>query len=226
MEEWLERVKKSPLFYGINEEEIQTLLKCTGAQRILFEKGEAIFRMGESLDQVMLLLEGRALVLHENFWGEREELMRLEEGETFGEAYACARRAVLPVMVEAEGECEVLFLDYQRMITFCSLACGFHTRLIHNLLRLVSEKQVELSERLEHLSRRTTRDKLLSYLSKEAVSQGRRSFDIPLSRQELADYLGVDRSAMSSELGRLRDQGVLEFQKKHFTLKERSKELS
>lgn len=218
MEEMIKRVKKSPLFYGINEEELYTLLKCTGAQSQQFEPGELLFRLGESVDRVMILLRGSALVVQENFWGEREVLFRLKEGGNFGEAYSCARTAVLPVSVEAQEECEALFLNYQRMITFCSLACEFHTRLIHNLLRLVSNENVKLAHKLEHVSRKTTRDKLLSYLSKEAVSQGSRSFDIPYNRQELAEYLGVDRSAMSSELGRLRDQGILEFKKNHFTL--------
>lgn len=218
MDEYLQLMRQSPLFYGINEDELYTLLKCCDASQQVYEEGEAILRMGESMERVMLLLRGRALVFRETFWGEKEELMLLEEGQSFGEDYACARTAVLPVGVEALEECEILFLSYQRMITFCSLACSFHTRLIQNLLRLVSERSVNMEDKLEHVSRKTTREKLLSYLSKEAILQGNRSFDISYSRQELADYLCVDRSAMSGELGKLKREGVLDFQKNHFTL--------
>ena len=218
MDEYLHLIRKAPLFYGINEEELYTLLKCAAAEAVDFEDGELIFRMGESVNKVMVLLEGRAAVIHENFWGQQERMFYIKEGEEFGEAYSCARTPVLPVSVAAEGKCLVLFLDYQRMITFCPMACDFHTRLIHNLLRLVSEQNVKLEHKLEHMSRKTTREKLLSYLSGQAIAAGGRSFDIPYSRRELAEYLCVDRSAMSNELSRMRAEGVLEFQRNHFTL--------
>ena len=189
MDEYLHLAKKSPLFYGINDDELYTLLKCTAAEDTLYEEGEYIFRMGESMNQVMILLQGKAVVLHENFWGRQEEMYQIREGETFGEAYSCARTAVLPVSVMSRGNSRVLFLNYQRMITFCSLACSFHTRMIHNMLRMMSENNVKLEDKLEHICRKTTREKLLSYLSKEAITQGGRSFDIPHSRQELAEYL-------------------------------------
>lgn len=221
MEEFLNTLKKCPLFYGINEEELYTLLKCAAAETTRYEEGEYIYRMGESLNSIMVLLSGQALVLQENFWGHREGLFHIKEGEVFGETYSCARTAVLPVSVVTEETCEVLFMDYQRMITFCSLACDFHTRLIQNMLRLLSEHNVKLENKLEHMSRKTTRDKLLSYLSEQAISQGGRTFDIPHNRQELAGYLGVDRSAMSNELSKMKAEGLLEYQKNHFVLHER-----
>ncbi|MCB7319295.1 Crp/Fnr family transcriptional regulator [Lacrimispora sp. 210928-DFI.3.58] len=223
MEEYLHLMKKSPLFYGINEDELYTLFKCCGAERTMYETGEYVFRMGESLDRVMILLKGKAAVVHEDFWGKKEELYCIREGEVFGETYSCARTPVLPVSVAAKEGCEVLFLNYQRMITFCSLACDFHTRLIHNLLRLVSEQNVRLENKLEHISRKTTREKILSYLSAQAMSQGGRSFDISHNRQELAEYLCVDRSAMSNELSKMRAEGILDFQRNHFVLYEREK---
>lgn len=219
MDEYLHLAKKSPLFYGINDDELYTLLKCTAAEDTRYEEGEYIFRMGESVNQVMILLRGRAVVLHENFWGEKEEIYHLREGELFGEAYSCARTPVLPVSLVSEGSSQVLFLDYQRMITFCSLACEFHTRLIQNLLRLLSEANVKLENRSRHMSRKTTREKLLSYLSQQALLRGSREFEIPYNRQELADYLGVDRSAMSSELGKLRAEGVLDYRRSWFGLR-------
>lgn len=218
MEEFLHVLRKSPLFYGINEDELYTLLKCSAAEQTRFEAGEYIYRMGESLNSIMVLLTGRAQVIREDFWGQREEIGWILEGQVFGASYSCARTAVLPVSVTAREGCQVIFMDYQRMITFCSLACGFHTRLVQNLLRLVSEENVRMENQLDHMCRKTTREKLMSYLSQQAVAQGSREFEIPHSRQELARYLGVDRSAMSSELGKMRAQGLLDFRKNHFIL--------
>ena len=184
MEEFLHILRKSPLFYGVNDDELYTLLKCCAAEQTRYEEGEYIYRMGESLNSIMIMLSGSAMVVQENFWGRQEELFRVKEGEIFGESYSCARTAVLPVSVVTEGPCEVLFLQYQRMIT--------------------------------------TRDKLLSYLSQQAVACGGRDFDIPHSRQELARYLGVDRSAMSNELSKMKTEGLLEFQRNHFVLYEKA----
>ena len=207
MEEWLPLVKKSPLFYGINDDELYTLLKCCASEQVLYEDGEYIFRMGESVNKVLVLLRGKACVIQENFWGHQEHIYHIKEGELFGQSYSCARTPVLPVSVVAEGGCETLFLNYQRMITFCP--------------RLVSEHNVKLENKLEHVCRRTTREKLLSYLSEQAMAKGGRDFDIPHNRQELAEYLCVDRSAMSSELSKMRAEGILDFQKNHFVLHDR-----
>ena len=204
--------------YGIGQEVHVYAFKMLRRRTGDVETGERIFRMGEAVDRVMILLKGGAVVEKEDFWGRGEMLYELEEGDIFGEVYACARTPVLPVSVTASGACEAMFLDYQRILTFCSMACAFHTRLLHNLLRLVSDQNIRLTEQIEHISRRNTRQKLLSFLSSEAIRRGRASFDISLSRQELADYLSVDRSAMSSELGKLKKEGILDFQKNHFTL--------
>ena len=182
MEEWLPLVKKSPLFYGINDDELYTLLKCCASEQVLYEDGEYIFRMGESVNTVLVLLRGKACVIQENFWGHQEHIYHIKEGELFGQSY---------------------------------------TRFIHNMLRLVSEHNVKLENKLEHVCRRTTREKLLSYLSEQAMAKGGRDFDIPHNRQELAEYLCVDRSAMSSELSKMRAEGILDFQKNHFVLHDR-----
>lgn len=220
MEEYIYLLKRTPLFYGIREEELYTLLRCCAAREERYEDGEAVCRMGEALGVLLILLEGEAEVCREDFWGRRETVCRLEPGDSFGEAYSCARTAALPVSVIARGECRAAALDYQRMTSFCSLACGFHGRMVQNLLRMVAEDRVRLENRLEHMEKRSIRDKLLSYLSRQAVNRGARSFDIPFSRRELAEYLGVDRSALSSALGRLREEGLIEFHRNRFTLLE------
>ena len=221
MEELCYLLKRCPLFYGIREEELYTLLKCCAAREERYEPGELILRMGEAMNSIMVLAEGKVLVFQEDFWGQREELYHLGEGEVFGQSYSCARTPALPVQLVTESACRTVFLDYQRMITFCSLACDFHTRLIQNLLRLLAEANVGFENRGRHMSRRTTREKLLSYLSQQALQWGSRSFEIPYNRQDLADYLGVDRSAMSSELGKMKAEGILNYRKNWFELMER-----
>ena len=219
MKENFQSLKKSPLFYGIREDELYTLIKCCGGEEAEFERGEPLFRMGESLYRIMILLEGSVEIEREDFWGKKRILKILGEGESFGAVYACSRTAVLPVSLTAVESSRALFLDYQRMCSFCTLACSFHTRLIQNFLRLVSEESAYMENRLWHMSAGTTREKLLSYLSEAAIEQGSREIDLKLSRQELADYLAVDRSAMSSELGKLKKEGILDFKKNHFELK-------
>ena len=140
-------------------------------------------------------------------------------GEIFGENYASAGNKTLPVSIKAAEKSEVLFLDYKRSLTFCTMACPFHSMMVHNLISIMSTNKGRAEEKLEHISQKTTRDKLRSYLSCRALQEGSSSFDIPYNRQELADYLGVDRSAMSSELGKMKADGILEFKKNHFTLK-------
>ena len=170
MEELVDLLKRCPLFYGIKEDELYTLLKCCAAQEERYEAGELVLRMGEAMNSILIMVEGTAQVCQEDFWGQKEELYQLKEGDIFGQSYSCARTPALPVSVETTGPCRAVFLDYQRMITFCSLACGFHTRMIHNMLRMVSENNVKLENKLEHVCRRTTREKLLSYQSGEAMA--------------------------------------------------------
>ena len=221
MEELSYLLKRCPLFYGIREDELYPLLKCCAAREERYEPGELVLRMGEAMNSMMVLVEGKVLVFQEDFWGQKEELYHIGEGEVFGQSYSCARTPALPVQLIAEKVCRAVFLDYQRMITFCSLACDFHTRLIQNLLRILAEANVGFENRGRHMSRRTTREKLLSYLSQQALQRGSRTFEIPYIRQELADYLGVDRSAMSSELGRMKAEGILNYRKNWFELIEK-----
>ena len=221
MEELSYLLKRCPLFYGIREDELYTLLKCCAAREERYEPGEWVRGEGRAMNSKMGLVGGKVLVFQEDFWGQKEELYHIGEGEVFGQSYSCARTPALPVQLIAEKVCRTVFLDYQRMITFCSLACDFHTRLIQNLLRILAEANVGFENRGRHMSRRTTREKLLSYLSQQALQRGSRTFETPYNRQELADYLGVDRSAMSSELGRMKAEGILNYRKNWFELIEK-----
>ena len=165
------------------------------------------------------MLAGSALIVQEDIWGNRSILSKTGPGQTFAEVFACAPGAVLNVSVEAESAVTVMFLRVRRVLSVCPSACSHHSRIIRNLLGELAEKNLRLNEKLTHMGQRTTRAKLMSYFSAEAQRRGGYEFDIPFSRQQLADYLGVERSGLSLELGKMRDEGLLDFHKSHFILK-------
>lgn len=219
MDDFIYVLKRSPLFYGIREEEIPTMLQCLVADRQQFQTGELICRMGQAATDFAMILTGRGQVIRQDFWGGEERFEILEPGSLFGPEFACAQATILPVGLVALEDCEVVFMEYKRMINVCSLACGFHNRLLQNMLRILADQNIHMERNIRHMAKKTTREKLLSYLSEEGVKNGSPSFEIPLSRQELADYLSVDRSAMSSELGKLQKEGWLEAKRNRFVLK-------
>ena len=168
------------------------------------------------------MLAGSALIMQEDIWGNRNILSKSGPGQTFAEVFACAPGAVLNVSVEAESAVTVMFLHIKRVLSMCPSACSHHNRIIRNLLSELAEKNLRLNEKLTHMGQRTTRAKLMSYFSAEALRRGGYEFDIPFSRQQLADYLSVDRSPLCKEMGKMRDEGILNFSKNHFELKRTS----
>ncbi len=218
MEKYFDFLLHLPLFRGIQLPELPGLLHCLQAQKISFEKGTFIFLQGDAVTNVALVLSGSVLVSKDDIFGNRSIIGHLEAGAILAETFVCAGVQEMPVEVSAASSCCLLFLDYRRLITMCPSACGHHGRLIENMLFILAQKNLSFSEKIEHLSRRTTRGKLHSYLLSEAKKHGSMHFSIPFNRQELADYLCVDRSAMSWELGKMRDLGLLSFHRSHFTL--------
>lgn len=212
-------LKHTRLFYGIEEEEIVSMLDCLSAKSRSYRKGETVFRVGQRVTAVAVLLAGSVHIRREDYWGNASILQVISPGELFGEVYACLGGEEMRYDAVADKESAVLFLDINRILTMCSAACRFHGRLIQNLLFVLASKNKLLTQKLEHISRRTTREKLLSYLSEQSKSACSPSFDIPFNRQQLADFLSVDRSAMSNELCKLRDEGVLTFDRNHFVLR-------
>ena len=194
------------------------MLNCLQAKLLTFQKGDYVFREGERIDNITVLVKGKLLVQHDDFWGNRNIVNVIRVGEMFGEAYVAPESGALLNDVIAVEDSAVLFLDMKRIITTCSSACRFHAIVIQNLFFAISEKNRKLVQKLGHMSQRTTRDKLISYLSEEAKRQNSASFVIPFNRQQLADFLSVDRSAMSNELCKMRKDGLLEFNKNKFRL--------
>lgn len=219
MQEYFQLIKNSKLFTGITEAEIAAMLNCLSAAAQSYQKGDFIFRRGEHIHHVALLLEGCVHIQKEDYWGNLSLLSEISEGEIFGEVYACLDNDTILNNAVSVKPSTVLFLDINRILTTCPSACRFHERLIRNLLSVMAQKNKLLTQKLDHMSQRTTREKLLSYLSEQSLRAGRPSFDISFNRQQLADYLSVDRSAMSNELCKMRDEGLLCFNKNHFELK-------
>lgn len=218
MKKYLMQIKKSRLFAGIDEQELEAMLGCLSATVRNFKKGDYIIRSGDSITWVGLVVAGSVHIQREDFWGNRTILSEIPESGLFGESYACAPGQPAPVNAVAAQNSTIMFLDVRRIITVCPSACAFHARLIQNLISVLAFKNIMLTGKIEHISQRSIREKLLSYLSEQAQAAGGPSFDIPFNRQQLADYLCVDRSAMSNTLGQLRDEGVLTFNKAHFEL--------
>ncbi len=219
MKDFLPVLRSSPLFSGISAEEASAMLSCLQAEKKDFPKEAFLLHAGDTAESIGLILSGSILVIQEDIWGNRNILSKAGPGQTFAAAYACAPGSVLNVNVFAETPVTALFLNVKRILNVCPSACTHHSRIIRNLLSDLAEKNLRFSEKLTHMSQRTTRDKLMSYLSAEAQRLGTYEFDIPFSRQQLADYLGVERSGLSLELGKMRSEELLDFHKNHFALK-------
>lgn len=196
------------------------MLKCLEAREKQFQKDETIYYVGDRVSELGLVLSGSVLIENDDLWGNRSILDRIGPGQIFAETYACVPGEKLLVTVTAAEKTEVLFLNVGKILRVCTNACSFHARLIRNLLTLSARKNLNLSRRIFHTSAKSIRGRLLSYLSWQAVKQGSREFDIPFNRQQLADYLGVDRSAMSAELGKMKREGLIQVDRSHFRMEE------
>ena len=211
-------LRSCPLFSGISEAELDAMLSCLNAEKKSFPKDAFVLRAGDTAESIGLVLSGSVLVIQEDIWGNRNILSKAGPGQTFAAAFACAPGSLLNVSVIAEAPVTALFLNVKRILTICPSACAHHSRIIRNLLSDLAGKNLLLNEKLTHIAQRTTRAKLMSYLSAEAQRRGAVEFDIPFSRQQLADFLAVERSGLSLELGKMKKEGLLDYHKEHFVL--------
>ena len=218
MKKYIPVLKRTKLFSGVGEEDISSLLSCLGARKKEYKKGEYILREGEHIRDIFIPVEGKIHIQKDDYWGNRSILSVISVGEMFGEGYAAPESGALLNDVVAVEDSSVIFFDVKRILTTCSSACRFHNMIVQNMFFAISDKNRKLVQKLGHMSGRTTRAKLISYLSEEAKRQGSSAFTVPFNRQQLADYLCVDRSAMSNELCKMRDEGMIKFEKSRFEL--------
>ncbi len=209
---------QSPLFAGIAPGDVDKMLTCLDIRRRTYPRDAYIYTAEEPPRELGVVVSGSVHLIKEDYWGNRAIITKVAAGDIFGEACSCTAVKAMPVSVVAAEWSEILFLNYRKVTTTCPNACPFHAALIQNMLGLIARKNLMLTNKISHLVKRTTREKLLSYFSEQAELAGSSRFTIPYNRQELADYLSVDRSAMSTELGKLRDEGLLSFRKNEFTL--------
>ncbi len=219
MKEFSPVIRSAQLFSGISEEELTAMLSCLRAEKKDFPKEAFVLRCGDTADSIGLVLSGSVLIIQEDIWGNRNILSKAGPGQTFAAAYACAPGSRLNVSVIAETPVTAMFLNVKRILNVCPSACSHHSRVIRNLLSELADKNLRFNEKLTHMGQRTTRSKIMSYLSAEAQRLGTYEFDIPFSRQQLADYLGVERSGLSLELGKMRSEELIDFHKSHFILR-------
>lgn len=214
----LAAVRRCILFEGIAECDLKALLSCLGARRVRLGADGVLFRMEDQANRFGVLLSGSLVAVIYGKGGRRTIIKNLEAGSLVAAAQALSGVATMRVGVEASAQSEVLVLNVARVLSPCTQACTFHIRLVRNLMTALARKTLELNARIEILSHRSTADRLLSYLRSVAAERGRHEFDIPFDRQGLADFLCVERSALSAEIGRLARTGILRSRKRHFVL--------
>ena len=218
MQKYLPILMKTPLFRGIAKEDLLTMLGCLGARVECFDKKYTVFAEGAPARYIGILLSGEVQVMRCDYYGNRSLIGSVAPAELFAEAFACAEIGAMPVSVIATEPSEVMLIDSAHILHTCERNCAFHRQMIFNLMKNLALKNIQVHRRAEITSKRTTREKLLSYLDMEASRAGKSAFEIPFDRQELADYLEVDRSGLSAEISKLRAEGVLESRKNWFKL--------
>lgn len=212
-------IYESGLFGGIGEDELETMLGCLHTREAEYKKGEFIYQEGDVIQEAGIVLSGKVHILQEDFWGNSHILSVIQPGNIFGEAYACLGNEKLQIAIHAETDCQILFLNLQKAMHVCKNTCLFHQKLVKNLLYSIARKNMNLTTKIQHTSKRSIREKVLSYLSEESRKNQSSYFTIPFTRQQMADFLAVDRSALSKELARMKQEGLIEFERNQFHLK-------
>ena len=212
------------LFRGISESEIEELLLCLGAHERKFQKDDVIFRAGSPVDEFGLVLSGSVNIVVNLYWGNSIIFGHVGKGEVFAENYAAVPGKEPVCDVVACEDTHVLFLKMQSVMTTCRMGCAYHNRIIQNMLRISAQKNLNMSSRMMHTASKSLRERLLSYLSEQALERGSAHFTIPFNRQQLADYLAVNRSAMSNELSKMQEEGLITFRKNEFILNETARD--
>lgn len=212
--------EETELFRNISRAELSELLDCLGVRRKKYLRGEIILLEGTVTKQLGVVLSGRVIIEMTDLWGGRSIIGQVGAGGTFGEAYACVPEEPMLVTVIAAQDTQVLLIHVHRVLKTCPKGCAFHSVLIENLLSLCARKNLQLSRRMQYTAPKTIRGRLISYFSDCAKRAGSRSFTIPYNRQQLADYLSVDRSALSAELSRMQKEGLILYRKNRFEILE------
>lgn len=218
MKKYMRVLRNCPLFSEMTNGEIESILACLGERVVRAGKNQVILEEGDPAEYMGIVLQGGVRIVREDYYGNRSIVAEVEPAEMFAETVAAAGAKRMPVSAVASADSEIILLDCRKMLFSCEKNCSFHGRLTSNLLRVIAGKNMILNQKLEIISKRTTREKLMAYLLYEAKRKNSEEFEIPYNRQELADFLGVDRSAMSAEIARMRKDGIIDSEKSRFRL--------
>lgn len=218
MKKYFDVLKNCPLFFDIEKENLFAMLTCMNATSKTFEKGQTIFAEGDKTSLFGILIDGEVQVSQTDFYGNKNIIANITPPHLFAETFACAKTNFLLVDVVATQKSTVLLVNINKVLSPCHNACSFHNKMIFNLMKTVASKNISLTQKIQAMSKRTTRDKLLSYLLTTSKEQNSKNFCIPFDRQELADYLGVDRSGLSNEISKLKADGIIDCHKNNFSI--------
>ena len=218
MKKYLEILKQCLLFQDITDENLLAILGCLGAKTAHFQKKQTIISEGDFAGYIGIVLSGSAQIVQIDYFGNKSIMANIEPAGLFGESFACAGVETMPVNVIANEDTDIMLIDCLKITHSCSNACEFHQQIIFNLMKDIATKNLVFHQKIEITSKRSTREKLMTYLLSQAKRNESNSFEIPYDRQELADYLAVDRSGLSAEISKLRKEGVIKNRKNYFVL--------
>ena len=208
----------SPLFEGIRPENFDAMLGCIGYHIGSYKKGEPISLEEEHILHIGIVLSGAVDMIKEDLWGNKTMLVRMRKNELFGETFACGSDTMSVVTFVASEDAQVLFMPFNRVMNSCTMSCVFHHQLVENMVRIIAGKNLDLVRKVEVISKKSLREKILAYLSQQAQIQNSRYFEIPLGRVELAEYMCADRSALTRELAKMKDDGLIDYDKNWFRI--------
>ena len=209
---------KSPLFTGIDPDDLKAMLGCMGYHVATFLKGETIALEEENIHYIGIILSGAVDMVKEDLWGNKTMLVRMRPGELFGETFACGLDTISVVSFTVPEETRILFMPFRKIMHTCTMTCVFHHRMVENMVQMIASKNRDLMRKVEVVSKKNLREKILTYLSIQAQLQNSRYFEIPLGRVELAEYLCVDRSALTRELAKMKEDGLIDYDRNCFRI--------
>ncbi len=218
MDRYIAEIVKNPLFYGIDNADMKAMLGCMQAFVKPYKKGQYIIFEEDDVTNIGIILSGNIDMIKEDIWGNKTTLVRMGERELFGETFTCGSDSNSVVTFYTSTDALILFIPFERVMHVCSMKCIFHHRMIENMVSMIAAKNRQLMEKVEVVSKKTLREKILAYLSQQAQEKCSRCFEVPLGRLEMADYLCTDRSALTRELSKMRDEGIIDYNKNVFKL--------
>lgn len=219
MQNYYNQIKNSPIFFGLSEEELKEMLSCFNARVKTYENGEMIIRQGDVINNIYLILEGNVNIEKDSYWGRRIIVSQLGINDNIALAFVTSKNVESSIDAISVGKSKLLILKYEKCTTMCQKVCIKHKRLINNLFEILSKENIELLQKIENISQKTIREKLLTYFFNEARKNKSNIFEISFNRQDLADYLNIDRSAMSFELSKMQKENLIKYEKNRFMLK-------